>query len=460
MRLRAFFAVIVFGTSAWAPNAALAKSRHTSAPAGPRVLTLEEAYDIALATDQSIRIAYVEVRKANLLPWSALTRLGPQLTVSGDFGRSGQTTTRPVTIVTDNASGNVVLESFNSHAGVASGAINFTQPLIDLTVFPAYRLGKLSMRVARLEHQYTIRGTLFGLATAYYEVLKQQRLVDVNKEALELGQKQLNLAQIRADVGEVTRADVLRAQVVVQTAEQTLVDSQNTLQLDRNTLGNILNFSPDSSFSVTEPPDYPTDLPSFAVLLQRGYDHREDLQVKILAVDQDIERKNEVIGEYGPRVVLNATGEISNNTGSSRSKNQIWSTDISVQLPILTGGQREIDLLTARRQIEESKLQSEQQTKVVEADIKQGWLAVQTLSVTLKASKVQVEAAEQSYSDLENQYKAGAATSVDVLTALNDLNTARKNLAVQTYDYQVALRNIEQVTGVFQEARVQKAKVR
>jgi len=84
---------------------------------------------------------------------------------------------------------------------------------------------------------------------------------------------------------------------------------------------------------------------------------------------------------------------------------------------------------------------------------------VRTLQQTLKALHAQVVAAEQGYHDLENQYRAGTATSVDVLTALNDLNNARKDLAVQTYGFQVALRNLEQVTGVFQESRVQRSKI-
>jgi len=65
----------------------------------------------------------------------------------------------------------------------------------------------------------------------------------------------------------------------------------------------------------------------------------------------------------------------------------------------------------------------------------------------------------QSYQDLQNQYRAGTATSVDVLSALNDFNAARRDLAVQTYVYQVALRNLEQVAGVFQETRVDRVKL-
>src|SRR5579871_3528624 len=51
-------------------------------------LTLEQAYDRTLATDQTIKIAYWEIRKANLLPWSALAKLGPQLSAGGSYQKS------------------------------------------------------------------------------------------------------------------------------------------------------------------------------------------------------------------------------------------------------------------------------------------------------------------------------------------------------------------------------------
>ncbi len=220
---------------------------------GPRSISLEQAYDMALATDQSIRIAYWEVRKANLLPWAALTRLGPQLNASYGYTRSGATTTVPVTVATTTTTVSSIgtpstrteFQSFDTHGGAGSGSISFDQPLIDLTVFPAYRLGKLSAKSARLQLQFTVRETLFGVATAYFEVLKQERLVVVNRLTFELADEQLSIAQKRVDVGVVKRSDVLNAQVAVETARQTLVASENTLELDRNTLANILNLPVD-----------------------------------------------------------------------------------------------------------------------------------------------------------------------------------------------------------------------
>ena len=345
-------------------------------------------------------------------------------------------------------------------AASSAGGFTYVQPLVDLTVFPAYHLGSLTRVATRLEHQFTIRETLFGLASAFYEVLKQQQLVVVDRETLRLTNEQLDLAQKRANVGEVTRADVLRAQVTVEQARQAMVQDEGILDLDRNALANILNFAPDTPFTLVEPPDYPSALPDFQGLLGRAYTHREDLKVADIAIDQDIARRNEVVGTYGPRVVAQMDGERGHASGSTNDSTYNWDATVSVQLPIFTGGQREVDLLTANRQIEETKLNRDKTAKTVEADVKSAWLAVRTLQQTLKALHAQVVAAEQGYHDLENQYRAGTATSVDVLSALNDLNDARKNLAVQIYGFQVALRNIEEVTGVFQEARVQRSKIR
>lgn len=412
-------------------------------------VTLEEAYDRTLATDQSIRTAYYEVKKANLAPWSALTRIAPSLTATPAYAHDS-------TIIARGGETGFL----TSRSRTSSNSIDFTlsQTLIDFSVFPAFRLGRLTQQSSRLARQFTIRTVLFGVTTAYYEVLKQQRLVAVDQVTLDLGNQQLNLAQKRADVGEVTRTDVLRAQVTVESSRRILIEDQNTLELDRNTLRNILNYSPSAPLEVVEPPAYPTTLPDFDGLLAKAYRQREDLQVKDLAIAQDVQRKNEVLAQYAPSLSAVATRNANSTIGSSRTHGTDYQVDLAVTVPLFTGGQREIDLVTAKYQIQEDKLDRDKTAKTVENDVRQAWLDVKTLEGTLAALKTQVNAAEQSYHDLQSQYAAGAATAVDVLTGLNDLDVSRKDLAIQSYQYEVALRNLEQASGVFQEARVHRAK--
>lgn len=424
--------------------AATEPSRKETAP----VITLEQAYDLAMATDQSIQIAYWEARKANLLPWSALAKsLGPKISANGGLTHN-ETTNRSV--------GGPVLGTRIDGGSLGVTAI---QPLIDATVFPAYKYGKLSVRSTRLQHQFTVRGVLFSVAKAYYEVLTQQKIVEENRLALELNNKQLDYARQREAVGEVTRADELRARVAVEGSRKTLIESENTLLADRNVLANLLGRS-DDNFSLVQPKDYAPRSEPFETLLARAFEHREDLRVAQLAIAQDQQLHNEVVGQYFPTVSARWDGGLSESHSALDKSQDQWVAGISVDVPIFSGGQRELDLISTREKVTQTRLEREKLAKQIQEDTKVAWLVCRSLSQTIKALTIQVEAAEQSYKDLDNQYRAGTATSLDVLSALNDLNASRRDLTVQTYAYQVALRNLEQVSGVFEQKRIEGIKIR
>ena len=468
--LAALLALIVLPVKSRAGENSVSSSEVTVEQSAPRgdIITLEQAYDRTLSSDQSIAIAYWEIRKANLLPWSALTKLGPNLSGNLGYAQSGarSTATRSVTTTTFTDTGALsansqqVTATTTTRSDTGNLGLSFQQTILDLTAIPAYKLGKLTAQAARLTYQSTIRQTLFGVAQAYYTVLKDMRVAEVSRETLELAEHQLDISQKRANVGEVTRADVLRAQVTVESDRQAVIVAENTLAADRNALGLILNLSPDNDFRVIEPAPYPTTLPPFDNLLTSAYANREDLRAQSIAIGEDVQRRNEVIASYAPSVFAQWNDQAGVTHGSGAASNSSWNASIGVSMPFLTGGQREIDLITAGYQIKETRLNYEKFLKTVESDVKTAWLQVRTLDGTLKASRVQVAAAQQAYEDIQNQYRAGTSTSVDVLSALNDLNVSRRDLATQTYDYQVALRNLEQTSGVFQQQRVERVKFR
>jgi len=261
-------------------------------------------------------------------------------------------------------------------------------------------------------------------------------------------------------VGEVTPTDALNARVTLESANVALIQATNTLLLDRDTLGNILNLGGDSGFDLVQPPDYPTTIPPFEKLLAIAYHNREDLEVGDIAVNEDIAKKGEVVAEYAPEIVGEVSDSYANAHGLYGPQTQVWDANVSVSMPIFTGGQREIDLQTAGEQVEEDRLNRDKIVKTVEAAVRQAWLNAESLQESLVSLRVQVDAAQQSYKDEQNDYQAGTAASVDVLTALINLNTSENSLEVQLYAYQVALRNLEAAAGVFQEARVLRDKIK
>ena len=415
------------------------------AAASERVISLEQAYDRTLASDQSIRIAYTEILKARLLPWSALTKFGPQISAGASYNHV-ETTTQNYNNPTLG-----ILDAQNAN-------LSLNQPLIDFTFFPAFKLGKLTVRSNRLQYQLTIRNVLFGVAKAYYEVLKQQQIVKLDKNTLELALNQLQLSQNQYDAGAVSKVDILRARSSVEGAQQVLIVDQNVLESNRNTLANTLNLhGKEREFDVEQPANAVGPVGSFDENLAAAYASREDYKISMIAIQQSREQRNEVIGQYAPTV----NAQFTQNWADSREgpASQAWAGLLTVQVPIFTGGQREIDLRTARLNIDEAKINFETTQKTVETDVDITWLQVETLRETIVSVKAQVEADAQNYQDLQNQYEAGAATSLDTQNALIQLAKSRTNLVTQTYQYQVARRDLERSVAAFQNQRVKKTRV-
>lgn len=462
-----------------------------------RVITLEQAYDLALATDQSIRNAYLQLRTAQLEPWSALTRIGPQLAGNLSyelirerrFNNPGPTIA-PLAATPDTAPDKSV--GIIGGAGVGTGAIpqatdpaigtagtfnpdfsgthNHTrrvglfiqQPLLDLTVFPAWRFGKLSAASADLRRQYVIRETLFGVTQAYYAVLKVQAIVGVNRETVTLARDQVEVAESRFSLGDVARTDVLRAESVFQSARRTLIESEGLLDLDRNTLANILNLEWDAPFTVAEPAEAPPARDSYDAILASAFQRREDFRASALGIDQRMLRRQEVIASYAPRVVAQANHDWANvTTNTSRLDEQrIWSATVAVQVPFFTGGQREIDLRKARLAIDQAQLDHETLAKAIQGEVKQAWIDVRTFRESILALRAEAETVERTYVDLTNNYRAGTATSLDVAAGLRDRNNARATLAGTLYNYQIALRNLQRAEAAFQTDRIRRARVK
>jgi len=443
---------ILFSTALllWATVASAADAKPSPTPPTNRTITLEQAYDMTLASDQTIRTAYFEIRKANLQPWSALAKLGPQLYGNANATNSNSTTRN------DGATTNTQV-SVNTDSRYSG--FTYTQPLFDPSVFPAYRYGKLSSLSAKLQYQYTVRQTLFGVAQAYYDVLKQQKLVAVNQQTVDLATQQLGTAQARFDAGAVARIDVLRAQSTLEGSRNTLIQFQGSLDIARDTLSNILNLGGKTNFTLVEPTDETDTGTPFEDILKTAYETREDYKVSAIAVDQQIALKGEVAAQYGPTVSAQAATAWNRNFGDASNHQNEQSAVISVSVPFFTGGQREIDMKSSNYKISQARLSYETAAKTVESDVKTAWINVRTGREGLVALTAEVKASTQNYTDLEAQYQAGAATSLDAQTALRDLNNSRTLLANQVYEYQIALRNLKRSQAIFQQERVEKSKV-
>lgn len=408
-----------------------------------RALTIDEAYRQAIANEEQVKIAERELAKARLLSWRALALLTPRVEIDGTFTRnkdeisftaqptlSGQTGT-PSTIRP--------LESW-------VGTFSVNQPLIQPSFIPSWQLGKDSLRQNAQQYGFTIREVLFGVARAYYDVLRAQAQVGVAQETRSLTHDELKQAQARFRVGEVTKTDVLRAEVEVARAERAVITADNNLQLSSTVLARAIGVG--GAVRVVEPTPPSFSGERYEQLLEQAYRQRQDLQAQEAAVDVAKQRRNLVRARYFPSVgALWEFPKLDSPTFANRD--EFWTLTLNFQVPIFDGGARELDLQEQEENLFQARLQFDRLKKDVGVEVKQALLDAETLAATLDTLKKEVALAQENYDITSKQYRVGLATSLDVNTALNTLNQVRTQLTDQTYAYQVAILSVDRAVGVF-----------
>jgi outer membrane protein len=421
-----------------------------------REITLDEAYQLATANDEQVKISGSELAKAQLLPWRAIALLTPRADIAGTFTRNSDA---------------ISFSGFSTGAGGGGGSsgatstfpsvirpleswqviFSVTQPILQPSFFPSWQLGKDSIRQNEQRYDFTVREVLFGVARAYYDVLRAQAQIGVAQDTLKLTQDELKQAQVRFKVGEVTKTDVLRAEVEVARSERAVITTENNLQLTFAVLARVIGLR--SLVRVVEPTPPSFSGERYEQLMDKAYKQRQDLRSQEAAIDVARQRRNLVRTRYFPSI--GAVWQFPKlDTPTFANRDEFWTLTLNFHVPIFDGGTRELDLQEQEENLSQSQFQFDRLKKDVRVEVKQSLLEVETLSSSLVTLKKEVSLAQENYNITSKQYRVGLATSLDVNTALNALNQVRTQLTDQTYAYQVSLLGLDRAVGVFAQDHV------
>lgn len=412
-------------------------------------ITLDEAYRFALSTHEHIMIAQEEVRKSELIEKKAISILVPNAEYDGSFIRRKEAISGFGKGMQGGNSEVVPKETW-------SGDLRITQPIYNGQFFPARRIGKYSIKATERSYSRVIKGTLFKVADAYYEVLKTKELVKVSQETLKLALEELRVAEVRFRVGEVTKTDVLRAKVQVERVKRDLVERENHLTLAKNVLSSIIDIGVERYYEVAEPPPCEGLKENLKELVSKAYKYRDDLEESLIRIDIAEEEKNVVKKRFHPTFNLEWDyHQISPETFAQQ--NEFWDLMFKVRIPLFEKGMRFIDLKENIHNISQARLRYRRMMKDIEVEVKDAMLQVKTYESNLETLKKEVGLARENYSITSSQYKVGMATSLDVTDSLTSLNTVRSELTNMRYNYQLSLLNLKKVTGVFAQEYVTRA---
>ena len=117
------------------------------------------------------------------------------------------------------------------------------------------------------------------------------------------------------------------------------------------------------------------------------------------------------------------------------------------------------DLKEKKAGLNQAKLNLDATNKRIKIEVEDAMLSLQNYESVLKNLQKQVELAQKSYDIVFTQFEYGAVTSLYLNQSLTILDSAKTDLITKTYDYQIAIKKLEKVIGLYAINYIKKLKI-
>ena len=288
------------------------------------------------------------------------------------------------------------------------------------------------------------QSVLLDAATVYSDVLRNQAVLDLAINNEQRLRRQLEAAQDRFDVGEVTRTDVAQAEARVSNAVADRVRSEGGLIASRAAYLNVIGALPGSLAAPSPLIGLPTsDLESREVAVNENPAIRRAVYIERAARD-------DIAIQFGVLLpTLDLSGQISRTEDGSSRDSLTERAEITARLtvPLYQSGAEHSRVRAAREVASQRRIEIEETRRAVLENVTRAWEDLQTARAEIAAFRDAVRAAEIALDGVEQEAAVGSRTTLDVLDAEQELFDVRVDLVRAERDGVVATFALQAAIG-------------
>jgi outer membrane protein TolC len=401
-------------------------------------LTLDEALQRAMSVNNTVERSRSEVGYAEAQRQFLLSAVLPRITLNGALTRNSIEQTfgegnDAVTILPRN--------DWNYN-------LTLSQPIFaGRRELRAYSQARLGVENAVVGVRSTEDAILLRVASFYLAAVNADARIEVERRNMEIAQRTLNQAKAFYEAGEVTRVDILRAETTIkasqrllaaaqQQREQAVAQLREDLQLD----GQIVVATPDRAL----PP-----LPSEADLVARAIGSRPDVDIaenNVRIAELEVQKQR---GYWLPTVTFDG-GYIQQRSPFPADKYSYGALRFNV--PVFQSGEVIARVAGAKEREKQAKLQLEETQLTAREDVRRALAELESARTGLTLANDQLAAAQAEYDQVFELYRAQEATSLDLASSEASLANARRAVAEESLNRDLAALRVWFAAGALKEA--------
>jgi len=317
---------------------------------------------------------------------------------------------------------------------------------------------------------------------AYLNVLKAKTLLRIQRENLSLNRKNLDLAQIRNEVGYSGPSDLYRWQSSIALAQASVNDAEAVLRQAEMQLNQLLNrpiaekfrtveVSLANNYIITNDPrlfqhiDRPDMFDHFSdFMVEEGMRNLPELRQLDKAVD--IQERGVLFSKrdrYLPTVGVRAgLDEVFYRGGAGTDIGDLgipgiggdpntltWSIGLNASLPIFTGNRRTASLQKAQIDLSRSHLERDHFTRQFEQRIRNSLEETAASYTNIELNFAARDAARSNLDLVQDAYSQGLVPVIQLIDAQNATIQAEEAAANAIYEFVISLIRLERSIGNF-----------
>lgn len=409
------------------------------------VYSLEDLYKIALERAERIKISEEDLSIAQRGRDKAFSVFLPKISAYGNYIRYSE----------EKLSGGAGFRFPVQPEYSAFWGLRLDQSLsLGGKEFSSFKISKENLEKSKYELQSVKEGYLLDVSSAYYEVLRAKKAVEIAKASVDRLTKHRDAALIRLKVGEVTKTALLRAEAELSGAKSEFVRAENNLRLAKAVLARVVGLTDDYELEKTDRyPDINVLIPhcrTFIVDCLKDLALSERTELKSYELQKRIaeEQVRYAKGSYWP--TLSVEGVYSRREEDPSSpfflQESIYA-GINLTFPFFEGGLRKAEVKEAEAKQRQAQLAFEDLKKNIYIEIENAYLDFVTQQEVLKSLEDQFTFAEDNYNAVSKQFEYGLANSIDVMDANTLFVTSERQLTDARYYYQLSFLKLKKATG-------------
>lgn len=289
------------------------------------------------------------------------------------------------------------------------------------------------------------QNVLLSAIAAYVDIRRDARFLSLAENNVSVITQQVEAAQDRFDVGEVTRTDVSQATARLASARSNLAANMGALERSKQAYQLAIGRTPGSLAPPPALPRLPATVKRAQSISMREHPSLISAQANVRGAEFDVIR-----AQSAKKPTVSLTGSLGYNINSPIYGEDSTSASVSLlgEHTLLDGGRNDSLVRQAFTVLDRRKSELQDAARTVQQDVALAWSNLEVARASIRAARQQIRAARVAFEGVTEEAKLGARTTLDVLDAEQEVLNAESDLASSERDEYVAAYNLVAAMGL------------